>query len=314
MQIITGDHISNAVDYSFGDHFSLWDNTLPGAFTKFANATNREFLDKTKEFEGKVMSLYIDNLRLYPRYVKTDTEYDTKFVKFLMDTNNLLALCSLLPGNGFVIYTGQEDTPIDSNIALPFNVFHVYGVNALFNNEKITPFPFGLQRQMNPNDRRLEIMKENVEKDEHTEPTKLLYLNMGIGRNEERQSLAHYKTNNWITTRFDAQSKFFPYDKYQDFLNELKDHKFIACPPGHGMDTHRIWETLYMRRVPIIKEHPYFRKLLEGFPVLFVEDWNITKKLLEQNDNLYEEVQQMDLTKLDLEKIMANNKEKYAHL
>lgn len=311
MEILTGDNVSKAVDYSFGDHFSLWDTTLPGAFTKFANATNREFLDKAKEFEGKVMSLYIDNLRLYPRYVKTDTEYDTKFVKFLMDTNNLLALCSLLPGNGFIIYTGQEDTPIDENIALPFNVFHVYGVNALYNNDKITPFPFGLQRQMNLKDNRLEIIKENLDK--HVEPTKLLYLNMGIGRNEERKTLAEFKTNDWTTTRFDESSKFFPYEKYQNFLDELRDHKFVACPPGHGMDTHRIWETLYMRRVPVIKRHSYFEKLLEGFPILFVDNWNLTKEFLESQDALYQEAQTVDVGRLDLSKIMAHNKELYAH-
>jgi hypothetical protein len=316
MQIITGDHISKAVDYSFGDHFSLWDTTLPGAFTKMANATNTEFLAKAKEFEGKVMTLYIDNLRLYPRYVKTDTEYDTQFVKFLMDTNNLLALCSLLPGNGFVIYTGQEDTPIDENIVLPINVFHIYGVNAVYNNERITPFPFGLQRQMNPDDKRLEIMLENVlyGPSVYNIPNRLLYLNMGIGRNPEREVFKDFKTNEWVTTRFDDQSKFYPYSRYQNFLDELRDHKFVACPPGHGMDTHRIWETLYMRRVPIVKRHPYFEKLLEGFPVLWVNNWyDVTHALLENSEPIYQEALKMDLGRLDLEKIMTTNKEKYAH-
>lgn len=301
MQILTGDHVSKAVDYSFGDHFSLW-NPLPGAFTKYANANNEEFLEVAKKFQGKVMSLYIDNLRLYPRLVKTDTEVDTKFVKFLMDTNNLLALCSLLPGNGFVIYTGQEDTPIDEHISLPVNVLRIYGVNALYNNDLITPFPFGLQRKMNDTDNRLEIIKDNIGKDADA-PSKLLYINMGIGRNPERQVFSKFKTNDWVTTRFDEQSKFFPYERYQDFLDEIKDHKFVACPPGHGMDTHRIWETLYLNRIPILKRHPYFEKLLAGFPVLFVDEWtDITRELLENYS-----AAPVDLDLLDLDKIMSKN-------
>lgn len=311
MQILTGDNVSKAVDYSFGDHFSLWDTTLPGAFTKSANAYNQEFLNKAKEFEGKTMTLYIDNLRLYPRPVKTDTEYDKNFVHYLMTTNNLLALCSLLPANGFIIYTGQEDTPIDENIQLPVNIAAVYGVNALYNNHNVIPFPFGLQRQMNLNDERLEIMLENILYGPNISniPNKLLYLNMGIGRNPEREYFRNFETNDWITTRFDENSKFFPYDRYQDFLDELRDHKFVACPPGHGMDTHRIWETLYMKRIPIIKRHPYFERLLKDFPVLFVDEWSdITKELLE-NTNLPE----VDLAKLDLDQIMNLNRERFAH-
>lgn len=306
MQIVTGENVSKMVDYSFGDHFSIWDKTLPNAFTKEANATNKEFLERAKEFEGKVMTLYIDNIRLYPRKVKTDTEYDTQFVDHLMLTNNLLALCSLLPLNSFIIYTGQEDTPIDENIRVPFNVLHIFAVNALYNNELISPFPFGLQRQMNPNDKRLEIMQNNL--DAFVEPKKLLYINMAIGRNEERKPLGEFQTNEWVTTRFDEQSKFFPYEKYQDFLNELQDHKFVACPPGHGMDTHRIWETLYLRRVPVIKRHPYFEKLLKTFPVLFVDDWyELTHAFLEHYDAIYQEAQQMDLGRLDLQRIIENN-------
>jgi len=308
MQIITGDNVSNAVDYSFGYHRALWDRTIIGAFAKMANANNQEFLDKAKEFEGKTMTLYIDNIRLYPRKLDVDTEADAVLVNFLMNTNNLIALCSLLPRNEFIIYTGQEDTPIDEYISVPQNVRHIFGVNAVYNNELISPFPFGLQRKMAPWDNRLEIMKENIEKETKIEPTKLLYINMGIGRNPERKPFEDFETNNWVTTRFDKDSKFFPYEKYQDFLNELRQHKFVACPKGHGFDTHRIWETLYMRRVPIIKEHPYFRKLLEGFPVLYVKNWaDVSHGLLEYNDSLYQQAQSMDLGRLDLEQILRNN-------
>jgi len=301
MQIITGDNVSKAVDYSFGDHFSLW-NTLPGAFTKFANANNREFLDKAKEFEGKFMTLYIDNLRLYARPVKTDTDNDKSFVNFLMMTNNLLALCSLLPSNGFIIFTGQEDTPIDDQIQLPLNVAKVFAVNAVYNTDQVVPFPFGLQRKMTDEDNRLDIMLQNIGDD--TEPKKLLYINMGIGRNPDRQPIAKFETNNWVTTRFDENSKFFPYEKYQDFLDEIKNHKYMLCPQGHGMDTHRVWEALYLRRVPVMKRHPYYEKLMAGFPVLFVDDWSdVTEELLTQSD-LYARAQTMSLDELDLVKLM----------
>lgn len=300
MEIIEGNKLASLVDYSFGDHMSLWNEKLAGNMS-YANADNSEFLAKAKEFKGKVMTLYIDNIRLYPRPIDTDTPNDKDFVSYLMKTNNLLALCSLLPQNGFVIFTGQEDTPIDKFIVLPFNVERVYAVNALYNTEQIIPFPFGVQRRMDATDERIEILKENLP--EHRTPTKLLYINCGIERNIEREPLRAFTTNDWITTRFDKDSKFFPYERYQEFLDEIRDHKFVICPKGHGFDTHRIWEVLYMRRVPVIIDHPYFRKLLTPYPVLFVKNWLITKELLAENEHLFAEAQAMDLDKLDLIKM-----------
>ncbi len=303
MQVITGKNISDRCDYSFGDHRGLWDKNLPGVFSREANAHNQEFLDKAKQFEDRIMTLYIDNIRLYPRKIEV-AERDEKFVQALMMTNNLLGLCAMLPANEFIIYTGEEDTPIDDQIAIPWNVKHIYAVNAIYNNEKITPIPFGLQRQMNPNDNRLKIM---INMDTTIKPDRLLYINMGIGRNAEREPLAKFETNDWVTTRFDKESKFFPYEKYEDFLNELQYHKFVVCPKGHGFDTHRIWETLYMRRVPIMLDHPYFRTLLKDFPVLYVNSWDeITKELLEQNDGLYQTAQTMDLANLSVEKLFSS--------
>jgi hypothetical protein len=81
----------------------------------------------------------------------------------------------------------------------------------------------------------------------------------------------------------------------------------MVCPEGHGMDCHRNWELLYMRRVPVMKRTPYFTCLMSEFPVLFIDDWSdITKELLEKNDHLFQEAQTLDLDKLDLNKIFKN--------
>lgn len=317
MQLICGQNLSKLVDYSFGDQRASWDSNLIGGFMKLANANNQEFLDKAKEFEGRVMTLYIDNIRLYPRPIETTSEADKFIVDRLLQTNNLLALCSLLPNNGFIIFTGEEDTPIDDKIALPPNVLKIYAVNALYNNDQIIPFPIGLQRQIGENDNRLEIMKKTIDQEKlfFDIPKKLLYINCGIERNSERAPLVKFETNDWCTTRFDKDSKFFPYERYNEFLSELRDHKFVACPKGHGYDTHRIWETLYMRRVPVMLNDPYFRRLLAGFPVLFLNSWDEIKSdvfeawVKDKNfrpNELYQQAQTMDMSKLDLELIYKN--------
>ena len=297
------------VHYSFGDHLGgLNSDVLVGGFSKPANPTNQEFLDKCKEFEGKVMTLFIDNIRLYNRGIWAN-ESDKDYVMWLLENNDLLALCKNLPNNKFIIFCSHEDTPIDDQIVIPDNVLAIYAVNAQHFGGKIHPFPYGVQRTINrkdgPIDNRKEILKGEIGKE--IIPTKLLYINCGIGRNPDRQSLRDFEGLPWVTTRFNEDSMYFTYDRYLDFLNEMRDHKFMVCPEGHGMDCHRNWELLYMRRVPIMKRTPYFTCLMKDFPVLFIEQWtDITQKLLEQSDHLFQEAQTMDLQKLDLLVIFNN--------
>ena len=65
------------------------------------------------------------------------------------------------------------------------------------------------------------------------------------------------------------------------FLEALVRHRFVLCPPGNGVDTHRMWEALLAGAVPVVLRS----RALEPFselPVLFVEDFGqVTKEFLE---------------------------------
>ena len=316
MEIINGKTLSEMCDYSFGDHLGgINSANLPGGFMKEASIRNVEFAKKCRDFEGRVMTLFIDNIRLYPRNVWVDNEDDAKWVQHLMANNNLLGLCMGFPKNKFVIFCSHEDTPIDDQIVLPDNVLGIHAVNAEYNNDRIVPFPYGLQRPIERGDmpdNRLKIIKEEMEV--KIEPTKLLYINCGIGRNKDRVSLASFEDLPWVTTRFNKDSMYFTYDKYRDFLDEMRNHKFMICPQGHGMDCHRNWELLYLRRVPVMKESKYFRRLMKGWPVLFVDDWSeVTEELLKASEHLYEEAQKMDLSPLDLNVMFDKIVKSYAN-
>ena len=145
-------------------------------FMRAAHPSNAEFLIKCKQLEGKIMTLFIDNIRLYNRPIYA-LEQDRWWVEYLLSHNDLLALCEKLVDNRFIIFTSHEDTPIDKHINIPKNVLGIHAVNAEYFGGKIHPFPYGLQREMGEVDNRLTIMKEVVDKDERVEPTKLLYIN-----------------------------------------------------------------------------------------------------------------------------------------
>jgi hypothetical protein len=61
--------------------------------------------------------------------------------------------------------------------------------------------------------------------------------------------------------------------------------KYVLCPRGGGVDTHRFYEAIYLDSIPIVKRtNTVFDKLFAIFPCLVVEEWSqITEKFLEDN-------------------------------
>ena len=54
------------------------------------------------------------------------------------------------------------------------------------------------------------------------------------------------------------------------YVRTLASHRFVLCPRGNGIDTHRMWEALYLGTIPIVERHV----AMESFgdlPILFVE-------------------------------------------
>ena len=84
----------------------------------------------------------------------------------------------------------------------------------------------------------------------------------------------------------------------EDYEKKLNDSTFVLCPWGNGIDTHRIWESLYMGKIPITKYHHTFRNL-DKLPILFVENYKqVDKNLLSDFINKYDR-NEYDLTLLN---------------
>lgn len=308
MNLLDQTLLRNLVDYSFGDQASeihkLWDG-----YMKPANLSNKEFLEKCLDFKDKVMTLFIDNIRLYRRknIGYTKMEIGNSYYKNYKDNRvselsneDLLDLCSNIPNVKFIIFVGFEDTSIDDEIfdKIPDNVLKIYSSNSISFGGKVTPIPYGIQRKFNTSDNRHEILLNYI----NTEitPSKLLYVNHNLHSNPERQKINSLLEGfDWVTIQ---SPKSINDDDYTNYLSEIKKHKFMICPEGNaiGCDCHRDWEVIYMRRIPIVEDSEYLRKIFEGIPVLFVKNFSeITEDLLINNDYLFDEMQKFDLSKLD---------------
>jgi hypothetical protein len=60
----------------------------------------------------------------------------------------------------------------------------------------------------------------------------------------------------------------------QENRQQSLSYKWIGAVRGNGIDTHRLWETLYRERFPIIKRDTWSTSLeYLGLPIKFVPEW-----------------------------------------
>lgn len=58
------------------------------------------------------------------------------------------------------------------------------------------------------------------------------------------------------------------------YLASLRRMNFVLCPEGNGMDTHRLWETLYMGGVPVVVKNKHLDSLYSQLPLVRLNSWS----------------------------------------
>lgn len=179
-----------------------------------------------------------------------------------------------------VLISGNSDYAITDEIAkrMPQNIKYWYAQNAITNHPKVKPMPIGIENKYDAKrsghgisyyDRVSE--KENIFNAINTiniKPDKFIYANFNVNTNVRYRSIIKDVAQNvehidWQEPNLDLYSLF----------NKFLHYKMILCPIGNGIDTHRIWETLYCNRIPItIKVGDYqIYKLYELFPIIVLD-------------------------------------------
>ena len=299
MKLLEGVALSRLCDYSFVEESAQWGNIFtPFMKPKEINLLQGEFVDRICEVrkERDYMTLFIDNIRLYKRDLTGLKPEDKENFSSLISKGTLLEKIGYWKMN-FIIFTNLEDTPIDDTIfdIIPDNVLCISAINAASWGGKVIPAPYGLQRQMHPGDNRTQIIEDIIE-DEDIEPSNLLYINHSTYTNpKERVGINEiFDGKYWALVDRERVG-------YDEFLDRIRSHKFMICPIGNALDCHRNWEVLFLRRVPVMKRHPYLEELYKNYPVLFVDKYeDVTEQLLVENEHLFQKAKTFDFTELSL--------------
>jgi len=195
-------------------------------------------------------------------YIKTDFFY-TGYLKWRGENHpkEIKDICVI----------GHSDYLVNDQISNKFN--KIFCINRYTNNPNTFGLPLGITNDCNDSSMHpiygnkqimIDVFKEDIEK------KNLAYINFNISTHSSRILVDKFSKYNWVK-KGNIENTI---NGRSQFLRDIKSSKFVFCPRGNGIDTHRIWETLYMGSIPIVKyENTHY--LFTDLPILFIDDWHI---------------------------------------
>jgi hypothetical protein len=135
---------------------------------------------------------------------------------------------------------------------------HIYAVNCMVHHPLVTQIPLGFVDKQIPFLR--EFKPPNIERDIE------VYMNFTSSTNASKrqdcvEALQH---DSRITQRTGLT--------VPEYYNDLCRSKFVLCPEGTGIDTHRVYESLFCGATPVVLRNA-LSPLYEKLPVCIVEKW-----------------------------------------
>ena len=89
----------------------------------------------------------------------------------------------------------------------------------------------------------------------------------------ERNHIFRLIEENHSPIKFIIKSPIFSDQGRLEFLKDCRSSNFVLCPEGNGVDTHRLWETLYVGGIPIVKKSKFLPSSLQFLPVIQINKW-----------------------------------------
>ena len=181
--------------------------------------------------------------------------------------------------NQIILISGNSDYPITDEIvnSAPKNIVKWFAQNALGNNNILEPIPIGIENKVESYRKghgvcyydRVSIKEKLLSRNINQTPTKNIYCNFNVNTNISHRG--YIKTFCEHIDYIDVDNCNLSLDS---FFNKLLEYKMVLCPAGNGVDTHRLWETLYSKRVTITVKVGDFKiyELYEKLPVIILDD------------------------------------------
>jgi hypothetical protein len=177
------------------------------------------------------------------------------------------------------ICTGMSDWAVDDAMLAdcPPCVDRWYAVNVAVRDSRVVPVPLGCQTSHTTGySYNMNVLAEALKR--KSDRPILALLNMNVATNPEARwpVVERFAREPWV--------KHIPYPApFVDIMGATRDSRFIICPPGNGLDTHRAAESIYLGAIPVVLRNLFWDTFASTTPILVVDAWEeVTRALLER--------------------------------
>jgi hypothetical protein len=171
--------------------------------------------------------------------------------------------------NNFILVTHNSDRDIRP-IEEVFDILNCekllkwYGQNICFDHIKLQFLPIGLANSIWEHGNLLLFNDNSFIK--NICKTKKVYFNFLISTNSNKRQICYDELKN----KLEWLENINPIDNQL----RLKEYEFCICPEGYGLDSHRLWEALYLKTVPIVIKSEFTDILKkQDIPIVILENW-----------------------------------------
>jgi hypothetical protein len=172
--------------------------------------------------------------------------------------------------NPFVLVTHNSDhgvapeANLDAMVACP-RLQKWYMQNLAWEHDKLVALPIGMANRQWPHGD-VDFFRD-FDPPTAADKTMHIYFNFNLQTHFQRrmeclQALQHKL----------PQSPTLDPGNYKRLLSQ---YRYCVCPEGNGYDTHRLWEALYLKVIPIVKRSPFITCLQRSMtlPMVVLERW-----------------------------------------
>jgi hypothetical protein len=134
----------------------------------------------------------------------------------------------------------------------------IYAINTTTSHPRLTTIPLGFV------DRQLHFLESFVRPDVPRDIE--IYMNFTNGTNTIKRNECYEALKN------DPRVTIKTGLSVEDYYKDLCRSKFVLCPEGTGIDTHRVYEALFCGATPVVL-HNSLHELYETLPVCIMNKW-----------------------------------------
>ncbi len=166
-------------------------------------------------------------------------------------TEYVKSLFKLLHGTtlkDLTLITHQSDIEINNKLysKKPKAISRWFSVNVSIEKEDLYSLPIGFANEYYNKNINPDIYGK---KNQSTKKSNQIYINFNPNTNyfEREKILKTYNDNKDFVIATNNS-------EMAEYRDDLEKYKYVLCPPGNGIQTHRLWEAMCFGSIPIVKK------------------------------------------------------------